>query len=67
MEKDLGSKDCLEKMKVCLEKLPLKYKEVLVLRFLEEKSYEEIMDILRKPKGTVATLISRGREVLLDQ
>jgi len=62
--KDLGSKDCLEKMKVCLEKLPLKYKEVLVLRFLEEKNYEEIMDILRKPKGTVATLIVRGREML---
>jgi len=65
LEKDFGSKDCLEKMKVCLEKLPLKYKEVLVLRFLEEKSYEEIMDILRKPKGSVATLISRGREALL--
>ena len=55
--KDIGSKDCLEKIKVCLEKLPMKYKEVLVLRFLEEKSYEEIMDILKKPKGTVATLI----------
>jgi len=62
--KELGSKDCLEKMKASLEKLPLKYKEVLVLRFLEEKSYEEIMDILRKPKGTVATLIARGREML---
>jgi len=63
--RDLDSKDCLEKMKASLEKLPLKYKEVLVLRFLEEKSYEEIMDILRKPKGTVATLIARGREMLL--
>ncbi|MFA5871558.1 MAG: RNA polymerase sigma factor [Parcubacteria group bacterium] len=65
MAKELGSKDCLEKMKVCLEKLPLKYKDILVLRFLEEKSYEEIMDILRKPKGSVATLIARGREMLL--
>jgi RNA polymerase sigma-70 factor, ECF subfamily len=64
MAKELSSKDCLEKIKACLEKLPLKYKEVLVLRFLEEKSYEEIMDILRKPKGTVATLIARGREML---
>jgi RNA polymerase sigma-70 factor, ECF subfamily len=64
LKKELDSKDCLEKMKVCLGKLPLKYKEALVLRFLEEKNYEEIMDILRKPKGTVATLIARGQEML---
>ena len=64
LEKNLGSKDCLEKMKVCLDELPLKYKEILVLRFIEEKNYEEIMDILRRPKGSVATLIKRGREML---
>jgi DNA-directed RNA polymerase specialized sigma24 family protein len=34
------------------------------LRFIEEKSYEEIMDILKKPKGTVAILVSRGKEAL---
>jgi RNA polymerase sigma-70 factor (ECF subfamily) len=42
------------------------YKEVLILRFLEEKEYEEIMDILKKPKGTVATLIARGKEKLRE-
>jgi RNA polymerase sigma-70 factor, ECF subfamily len=64
LEKELVTKDCLKKIKECLEGIPLKYKEVLVLRFIEEKSYEEIMDILKKPKGTVATMIARGREVL---
>ncbi len=64
VEKDLGSKDCLEKIKDCFKELPMKYEEILVLRFIEEKTYEEIMDILKKPKGTVATLISRGREAL---
>lgn len=64
MEKDLDNKDCLEKIKECLEEIPLNYKEILVLRFIEEKSYEEIMDILRKPKGTVATMIARGREAV---
>lgn len=64
MEKDLDTKDCLEKIKECLEEIPLKYKEVLILRFIEEKSYEEIMDILKKPKGTVATMIARGRGAL---
>lgn len=44
--------------------LPPKYKEVLVLRFLEEKSYTEISDILKIPEGTVATLINRGKKEL---
>jgi len=37
--------------------------EVLVLKFLEEKNYQEISDILKKPMGTVATLISRAKKV----
>jgi RNA polymerase sigma-70 factor (ECF subfamily) len=38
------------------------YREVLVLKFLEEKSYEEISDILTKPSGTVATLIYNAKK-----
>ena len=44
-----------------LNALPIKYKEVLVLKFFEEKSYEEIGDILKKPPGTIATLIRRAK------
>ena len=47
-----------------LPTLGQKYKEVLILRFLEEKSYTEIGDILKIPEGTVATLISRGKKEL---
>jgi len=47
-----------------LSNLGPKYKEVLTLRFLEEKSYTEISDILKIPEGTVATLISRGKKEL---
>ena len=36
----------------------------LVLRYLEDKSYEEISEILELPMGTVATLINRGRKRL---
>ncbi|MDX9913385.1 MAG: RNA polymerase sigma factor [Candidatus Moranbacteria bacterium] len=64
VEKEIADKDCVKKIKKCIKALPIKYKEVLILRFVEEKDYEEIMDILKKPKGSVATLISRGREVL---
>ena len=44
--------------------LPIKYKEVLVLRYLEERSYDEISDILKKPPGTVATLLNRAKKKL---
>jgi RNA polymerase sigma-70 factor, ECF subfamily len=51
--------------------LDAKYKDVLVLRYLEGKTYDEISDILELPSGTVATLISRGlkrlRDLLKDQ
>lgn len=67
IERQLSNKDCVEQIKKVIAELPIKYKEVLILRFIEEKEYEEIMDILKKPKGTVATLISRGKEMLLKE
>jgi RNA polymerase sigma-70 factor (ECF subfamily) len=47
-----------------LSKIREEYREVLVLRFLEDKDYEEIGDILKKPVGTVGTLISRAKKEL---
>ncbi|MCF7905733.1 sigma-70 family RNA polymerase sigma factor [Candidatus Gracilibacteria bacterium] len=49
-----------------LNGLPKEYREVLVLKFLEDKSYEEISDILKKPMGTVATLINRAKKSFRD-
>jgi RNA polymerase sigma-70 factor (ECF subfamily) len=46
---------------VALRRLKPQYRDVLVLRFFEEKSYEEIADILHIPNGTVATYIARGK------
>ena len=53
-----------KKIKKFLSDLKPKYREVLILFFLEQKSYEEISDILRIPKNTVGTLISRGKQIL---
>jgi RNA polymerase sigma-70 factor (ECF subfamily) len=49
---------------IMLNDLPFKYKEVLVLKFLEKKSYEEISDILKIPEGTVAIRINRAKKML---
>ena len=45
-----------------LDQLPQKYKEILVLKFLENMSYEEISDVLKIPEGTVATRINRAKK-----
>ena len=42
-------------------KMDPKYREALMLRFIEDKDYQEISDILRKPMGSVATLLSRAK------
>ena len=57
-------KEVKKRVEKCLALLPIKYKVVLVLFFLEEKSYDEISDILRMPIGTVGTRVSRGKLLL---
>lgn len=50
-----------KKIKEILSHLSVEHREVLVLRFFEDKSYNEISDILKKPSGTVATLLNRAK------
>lgn len=66
LEKELNLKDLKMDIGLILEKMNLKYREVLILRFLEEKSYSEISDILKKPEGTVATLLNRAKKQFLE-
>ncbi|MDD5437529.1 MAG: RNA polymerase sigma factor [Patescibacteria group bacterium] len=48
-------------VKQVLDRLPERDREVLVLAYIEEKSYEEISDILQAPMGTVGTWIRRAK------
>lgn len=45
-----------------LAQMPIKYREILVLKFLENMSYEEISDVLKIPEGTVATRVNRAKK-----
>jgi RNA polymerase sigma-70 factor, ECF subfamily len=47
-----------------LESLPPEYREVLVLRELEEMSYKQISQVTNLPIGTVMSRLSRGRKRL---
>ena len=44
--------------------LPLKYREIIVLRHLQDLSYIEIANILKLPQGTVKVRLYRAREQL---
>lgn len=53
-----------EQLGKALGTLDEKYRSVIVLNYLEGKSYQEIADVLDKPIGTVGTLISRAKKML---
>jgi RNA polymerase sigma-70 factor (ECF subfamily) len=47
-----------------IKALPERYRYVIILRHKEEKSYEEIAEIMNLPLGTVKAQIFRAREIL---
>jgi RNA polymerase sigma-70 factor, ECF subfamily len=47
-----------------LEKVPEPYRTTVILRDLEEMSYEEIAEIMEVSLGTVKSRLTRGREAL---
>lgn len=60
--KDLDLRRAKELINKVLKKLEPKYREILVLKFLTEQSYQEISDIIKKPLGTVASLMNKAKE-----
>jgi len=64
---DLEKQEFNEEVKGMLAKLDKKYRDVLVLKFLEEKDYKEISDILKIPEGTVGTRINRGKKKFREE
>ncbi len=46
-----------------LQQMNLKYREVLVLSYLEKMNYTEISDVLKIPEGSVASRINRAKKM----
>lgn len=59
----LENKISRENINLVLSLIDQKYREVLILRYLDEKDYSEISDILHKPISTVGNLIARGKKI----
>jgi len=64
IESDFEQKEIKENVEKCLKEISLLYSEPLSLYYIEEKSYEEISEILRIPMGTVATRINRDKKIM---
>jgi RNA polymerase sigma-70 factor (ECF subfamily) len=58
------SRKITESIQIALQKLPVKLRAAIVLREIENLSYEEIADVLHTSVGTVKSRISRAREEL---
>ncbi|CAN5881164.1 sigma-70 family RNA polymerase sigma factor [soil metagenome] len=59
--------DLRETLRQALQTLPLTLRTAVVLRDLQELSYQEIADRLQLPEGTVKSRINRGRLELARQ
>lgn len=66
-EDDVESLELQETIQREISKLPEKYRSVIVLKYIEELSLNEISETLNLPLGTVKTRIHRGREALRNQ
>lgn len=60
-------KETNQEIDQAISRLSFKYRQVLVLRYYSDKSYEEISEILGRPVNTVGTLINRAKKKLAEE
>ncbi len=65
-EENMGREQLRVLVTEAIAKLPVKYREAVVLRDIEGLAYEEIASVLRIPGGTVRSRINRGRLMIKD-
>jgi RNA polymerase sigma-70 factor, ECF subfamily len=66
-ESEVEGMELQENVQKEISALPEKYRSVIILKYLEDLSLNEISEILDMPLGTVKTRIHRGREALRKQ
>jgi RNA polymerase sigma factor (sigma-70 family) len=64
LEQEMIDADRLVTLRQYIEMLPLDYREVLIMRELEEMSYRQISEVMSIPVGTVMSRLSRARRRL---
>lgn len=65
-EESMQKDERVQRMRDVVDKLKPRYKRLVELRYFEEKSYEEISEILELPLGTVKAQLFRARDFMFD-
>ena len=65
-EENYIKKQKIESLKLIVEKLKPKYRQLVEMRYYEELSYEEISEQLKLPIGTVKAQLFRARDFLFQ-
>ncbi|HXA47783.1 MAG TPA: sigma-70 family RNA polymerase sigma factor [Burkholderiaceae bacterium] len=65
-ENAMADGDVKRMVNQALGSLPQQFREVLVLKEIQDLSYKEIAEIVDIPMGTVMSRLSRGRDMLRD-
>lgn len=64
IEFDLIQKQATATMDQLIQALPVQYREVVILREIEELSYKEIAEVIGMPIGTVMSRLARARKAI---
>ena len=56
-----------ERVRRCVDNLPNKLRNVVILYYMEQLSIPEIADIVGTPKGTVKSRLFKARKILQEQ
>jgi RNA polymerase sigma factor (sigma-70 family) len=62
----LARDDTKKAVNQALERLPQSFREIVVLKEMDDLSYKEIAEIAGIPIGTVMSRLARGRKLLLE-
>jgi RNA polymerase sigma-70 factor, ECF subfamily len=63
-EDDSFTAEDAEHVRAALDELPLELREVLLLRFVESMSYEQIAEVISRPVGTVRSRLHSAKAAL---
>jgi len=61
---ELARQELKQEIRIAISKINYKYQEIIILKYIEEKDYQEISDIIKKPLGTVASRMNKAKAEL---